>query len=41
MFTHNLDPIIFNFGVISIRWYSLAYVLGIILGWWLGKINIK
>ena len=37
MFTHNLDPIIFNFGVISIRWYSLAYVLGIIIGWWLGK----
>ena len=37
MFTHNLDPIIFNFGVISIRWYSLAYVLGILIGWWLGK----
>ena len=37
MFTHNFDPIIFNLGIISIRWYSLAYVLGIIIGWWYGK----
>ena len=37
MYTHNLDPIIFNLGFISIRWYSFAYVLGILIGWWLGK----
>ena len=37
MFTHNLDPIIFSYGFISIRWYSLAYVLGILIGWWYGK----
>ena len=37
MFTHNLDPIIFDFGFVSIRWYSLAYVFGILLGWWYGK----
>ena len=37
MFTHNLDPIIFDLGVISIRWYSLAYVFGILIGWWYGK----
>ena len=37
MFTHNLDPIIFNLGIISIRWYSLAYVFGILIGWWYGK----
>ena len=37
MFTHNLDPVIFNLGFISIRWYSLAYVLGILIGWWYGK----
>ena len=37
MFTHNLDPILFNFGIIVIRWYSLAYIAGILLGWWLGK----
>lgn len=37
MYTHNLDPILFDFGVIVIRWYSLAYIFGILLGWWLGK----
>ena len=37
MFTHNLDPVLFDFGFIAIRWYSLAYLAGIIIGWWLGK----
>tara|TARA_E500000178_G_C16864583_1_gene681367 strand:+ start:51 stop:842 length:792 start_codon:yes stop_codon:yes gene_type:complete len=37
MYTHNLDPILFDFGFIIIRWYSLAYLIGILLGWSLGK----
>jgi phosphatidylglycerol---prolipoprotein diacylglyceryl transferase len=37
MFTHNLDPILFDFGWITIRWYSLAYVSGILIGWWMGR----
>ena len=37
MFTHNLDPILFDFGLVAIRWYSLAYIAGIIIGWQLGK----
>ena len=37
MFIHNLNPIIFDFGFLSIRWYSLAYLVGIIFGWWYGK----
>ena len=37
MLIHNLSPIIFDFGFISIRWYSLAYLVGIIFGWWYGK----
>ena len=37
MYTHILDPVLIDFGVIAIRWYSLAYIIGIILGWWLGK----
>ena len=37
MYTHNLDPILFSFGFLSIRWYSLSYVFGILIGWWLGK----
>ena len=41
MFTHNLDPILINFGFISLRWYSLAYIFGILIGWWYGKKIIK
>ena len=37
MYTHNLDPVLLDFGLLSIRWYSLSYVFGILLGWWLGK----
>ena len=37
MYTHNLDPILFDFGFLVIRWYSLAYIFGILVGWWLGK----
>ena len=37
MFIHNLDPIIFTLGFISIRWYSLAYIGGVLAGWWFGK----
>ena len=37
MYTHNLDPVLIDFGFIVIRWYSLAYIFGIIIGWWLGK----
>ncbi len=41
MYTHNLDPVLFNFGFIEIRWYSLAYIAGILIGWSLGKKIIK
>ena len=37
MYTHNLDPIILDFGFLAIRWYSLAYILGILIGWKFGK----
>ena len=41
MFTHNFDPVLFNLGFIAIRWYSLAYIGGIVIGWWFSKIIIK
>ena len=41
MFTHNLDPILIDLGFISLRWYSLAYIFGILIGWWYGKKIIK
>ena len=37
MYIHNIDPVLFNLGFLDIRWYSLAYLVGIIIGWWLGK----
>ena len=37
MYIHNLNPIIFDFGILSLNWYSLAYLVGIIFGWWYGK----
>ena len=37
MYTHNLEPVLLDFGIIVIRWYSLAYIFGIIFGWWFGK----
>jgi phosphatidylglycerol:prolipoprotein diacylglycerol transferase len=37
MYTHNLNPILINFGFIEIRWYSLAYIFGILVGWWIAK----
>ena len=33
MFTNNFDPIAINFFIFDIRWYSLAYIFGILFGW--------
>ena len=41
MYIHNLDPVLLDFGFIAIRWYSLAYIFGIVIGWWLGKKIVK
>ena len=41
MYTHNLDPVLIDFGFFAIRWYSLAYIFGIVIGWWFGKKIIK
>jgi phosphatidylglycerol:prolipoprotein diacylglycerol transferase len=29
-----LDPVLVEFGPVKIRWYSLAYLAGILVGWW-------
>ena len=41
MYSHNLDPVLIDLGFIAIRWYSLAYIFGIVAGWWFGKKIIK
>ena len=33
MIVHSLDPVLIDLGFFQIRWYSIAYILGIILGW--------
>ena len=33
MIIHNFDPILIDFGLFQIRWYSVAYIVGILLGW--------
>jgi phosphatidylglycerol:prolipoprotein diacylglycerol transferase len=37
MYIHDLNPVLINFGFFEIRWYSLAYILGILVGWWVAK----
>jgi phosphatidylglycerol:prolipoprotein diacylglycerol transferase len=29
-----LDPVVFHIGRFALRWYSLAYLAGIVVGWW-------
>tara|TARA_Y100000741_G_scaffold265829_1_gene206195 strand:- start:169 stop:951 length:783 start_codon:yes stop_codon:yes gene_type:complete len=37
MFINNFDPVAIHIFSIEIRWYSLAYIFGILLGWILAK----
>ena len=39
MIVHNFNPVLVDLGLFEIRWYSLAYILGIVIGWiYAGKI---
>ena len=37
MFINNFDPVAFEIFSLEIRWYSLAYIIGILLGWIVAK----
>ena len=37
MFINNFDPVAFQILSFEIRWYSLAYIIGIVIGWILCK----
>ena len=41
MIVHNLDPVLIDLGFFQIKWYSIAYILGIVLGWFYASIIIK
>jgi phosphatidylglycerol:prolipoprotein diacylglycerol transferase len=30
----NFDPVLLHLGPLSIRWYALAYITSLVLGWW-------
>ena len=37
-----IDPVIFQIGFFSLRWYSLAYIVGIIGAWFMArKMSVK
>lgn len=36
-----ISPIIFSVGPVAIRWYSMAYLVGILFAWWLAARRIK
>jgi len=33
MIVHNFSPVLVDWGFFQIRWYSIAYIIGIIIGW--------
>ncbi len=37
----DISPIIFSVGPLAIRWYSMAYLFGIVVAWFLTSKNIK
>jgi phosphatidylglycerol:prolipoprotein diacylglycerol transferase len=37
----NFDPILIQFGPFAIRWYALAYIVGILLGWLYARAIIR
>ena len=37
MFINNFDPVAIEIFSLEIRWYSLSYIIGILLGWYLAK----
>jgi len=34
MYIHNIDPIIFSIGPVSVRWYGIIYALGFLITYW-------
>ena len=38
---NNFNPVLIDLVIIKIHWYSLAYIFGILIGWWYGRFLIK
>ncbi|MEM7067545.1 MAG: prolipoprotein diacylglyceryl transferase [Pseudomonadota bacterium] len=37
----NIDPVLISLGPIQIHWYGVAYVVGILFGWWYAKLLVR
>ena len=37
----DISPIMFSIGPVAVRWYSMAYLIGILAGWWLIRRNAE
>ena len=37
----NIDPVLISIGPLAIRWYALAYIFGILLGWFYARAIIR
>lgn len=40
-YIHNLDPVLFDLGIVQVRWYGLMYVFGFLIANYLFKILIQ
>ncbi|MGR4897156.1 prolipoprotein diacylglyceryl transferase [Stenotrophomonas sp. LARHCG68] len=40
IYLHDIDPIAFSLGPISVHWYGIMYLLGFGAAWWLGRQRI-
>ncbi|MGZ3787653.1 MAG: prolipoprotein diacylglyceryl transferase [Bacteriovorax sp.] len=40
-YVHNLNPVLFDLGVVQIRWYGLMYVIGFIIAGFLLKVLVR
>ena len=36
-----ISPIMFSIGPLAIRWYSMAYLIGLLVGWWLASVRVR
>ena len=37
----DFDPVLVSIGPLAIRWYALAYIVGILLGWLYARMLIR
>ncbi|MBQ7617433.1 MAG: prolipoprotein diacylglyceryl transferase, partial [Desulfovibrio sp.] len=38
---HDFSPVAFSLGQFEVRWYGLMYLIGFVLGWFLGRFRAK